>query len=142
MAVNSFDAEDTVVWAINLFAAAVLVGAGSFELFNVAMSDQTTVTGVTVSVAYILSFGAAAWVVLTNEGLSLSADGRQDVRREIGNRNDMADWYYYAVAGHLALFLAWPFFPEIQNFFSSQDLWKLVWIVGTTLSLGLIGYEL
>jgi hypothetical protein len=142
MAVNSFDAEDTLVWAINLFAAAVLVGAGSFELFGVALSDQTTIADVTMSVAYLLSLGAALWVVLTNEGLSLSADGLDDVRQQIRSRNDMADWYYYVVAGHLALFLAWPFFPEIESFFSSQDLYQFVWIAGTTLSLGIIGYEL
>jgi hypothetical protein len=142
MAYQNFDAEDTVVLPILAFASAVLVDAGSFGLFDVTLSDQTTIAGATVSLAYVLSLGALGMVILTNENISVSPDGLDDIRSRIESRPDMADWYYYVVIGVLGVTIAWPFVPELYEFFSSQDLWKLVYIVGNTAAAAIIGWEM
>lgn len=142
MAYNRFDPEDTVTLPLIAISAAAMVGSATFEMFNVALADTTTISGVGLSIAYIIHAALLAWVVITNENISLSTSGLSEVRERIESRSDMPDWYYYLVAANLGLVLAWPFVPELESFFASQDLWRLLFIVGTTLSTAVIGYEL
>jgi hypothetical protein len=135
MAEMSFDPEDTGIIALVVLASGVMAGRASFEAFNVALSDVTTVGGATFSIAYIVTLGAFAWTVLTNEGMSTDLSQlRKDARKELD------DTYYYLLVASFGTLILWPFVPEIGNIVQSQDLWGVLFIAGSTGAQVALGY--
>jgi hypothetical protein len=121
MAEMQFDREDTALIGAVVVASAVMAGAGSFELFNVALSDQAQIAGATVSVAYVITAGSLVFTVVTNE-----FGGIRDVQEQAKENLDQT--YYPMLLATFGLLFAWPFVPEIQTFVQSQDLWKVGFI--------------
>jgi hypothetical protein len=132
MATMNFDPEDTALIALVAFAAAVMAGLGSFSAFDVSLSDTFQAAGGTFSYAYLVTAGAFAWTVITND-------------MDLGNLRDNArdqldDYYYWALMGSIVVLVAWPFVDGVSSFVTSQDLWGVLFIAGSVGAQVAIGY--
>jgi hypothetical protein len=132
MVMMSFDAEDSALIAVVAFAAAVMAGLGSFSAFGVALSDTTSFAGASFSMAYLLTAGAFAATIYTNEASISSLRNRAS--------NELPDTYYYALGGSALLLVAWPFVGGVQSFIQSQDLWGVLFIFASVAAQVAIGY--
>ncbi|WP_348606946.1 hypothetical protein [Halobaculum rarum] len=129
MAYQEFDAEDIGALVLAIFSAAVMTGIASVEAFGVSMSDGFTVAGISTSIAWLVTVGTFAAVVVTNDHTDLlSADGLDKMKE------DMDDVYAYAVIGSAALLVGWVLFPDVASFFQSQDLWGVIYIAGVAVA--------
>ena len=128
----SFDSEDSALIAIVAFAAAVMAGLGTFSAFGVSLSDTFSMAGGTFSLAYAATAGAFIVTVITND---------MDVSN-LNNRaqNELDDAYYYALAGSALLLFTWPFVDGVSSFIQSQDLWGVLFIMGSVAAQIAIGY--
>jgi hypothetical protein len=132
MAEMNFDPEDTALIAVVVVASAVMAGAGTFELFNVSMTDTASLGGATVSLAYLFTVLALGATFITNEM------GLRDVNQRA--KDELDDLYYGALIVTFALLIFWPFVPSIKTFVRSQDLWSLLFIAAQTAGQIAIGY--
>jgi hypothetical protein len=128
----SFDAEDSALIAVVAFAAAAMAGLGTFSTFGVSLSDTFAFAGGSFSIAYAVTAGAFVVTVVTND-------------MDVGNLNNRAqseldEPYYYALAGSAILLVAWPFVGGVSSFVQSQDLWGVLFIVGSVAAQISIGY--
>jgi hypothetical protein len=130
----NFDAEDTAVTAVVAFAAAVMAGLGTFAAFGVSLSDTFVVASGTFSLAYLGQVGSFGWTLWTNEHGIDPGELREQARSEL------TDTYYYLLMGSGGVLLAWPFVPEVSSFVQSQDLWGVVFILGSVGSQIALGY--
>jgi hypothetical protein len=129
MAYQEFDAEDIGALVLAIFSAAVMVGIAQVSAFGVSMSDGFTIAGIETSIAWLVTLGTFAAVVVTNDHTDLlSADGLDKMR------DDMDDMYAYAVAGSVALLIGWVLFPQVADFFQSTDLWGVFYIIGVAVA--------
>lgn len=129
-----FDPEDTALIAVVAFSAAVMAGLGSFAAFDVSLSDTFSMAGGTFSLAYAGTVGAFVATILTNDLPTNPSDLRQKAEKEL----DQA--YYLTLVGSLGVMVMWPFVPEIESFVTSQDLWGVLFIVGSVGAQIAIGY--
>ena len=135
MAYQSFDAEDIGMLVISIFSAAVMTGIATVSAFGVSMSDGFTVAGIETTIAWLLTVGTFAGVVVTNDHTDLlSSDGLEKMR------NEMDDVYAFAVVGSAALLVAWVLFPEVADFFQSEDLWSVLYIAGVATAQVALGW--
>ena len=129
MAYQEFDAEDIGALVLAIFSAAVMTGIATVSAFGVSMSDTFTVAGISTSIAWLVTVGTFAGVVITNDHTDLlSADGFEKMK------NDMDNMYAYAVLGSAALLVGWVLFPAVASFFQSQDLWGVIYIAGVAVA--------
>jgi hypothetical protein len=129
-----FDPEDTALIAVVAFAAAVMAGLGSFAAFDVSLSDTFSMAGGTFSIAYGATIAAFALTVLTNDLPTNPSDLRQEAEKQLDQE------YYLALVGSLLVLVAWPFVPEIESFVTSEDLWGVLFVVGSVGAQVAIGY--
>jgi len=134
MATMQFDPEDTALIALVAFSASVMAGIGTFGAFDVQLSDTFQMAGGTFSLAYAATVGAFIVTVLTNDLPTDPSKLRQKAEKEL-DRN-----YYLVLLASLGVMAAWPFVPEIESFVTSQDLWGVVFIVGSVGAQIAIGY--
>ncbi|MXR39808.1 hypothetical protein GRX01_00330 [Halobaculum sp. WSA2] len=129
MAYQEFDAEDIGALVLAIFSAAVMVGIAQVSAFGVSMSDGFSIAGIETTIAWLVTVGTFAAVVVTNDHTDLlSADGLDKMRE------DMDDVYAYAVVGSAALLVGWVLFPEVADFFKSTDLWGVFYIAGVAVA--------
>jgi hypothetical protein len=129
-----FDPEDTALIAVVAFAAAVMAGLGSFSAFGVALSDTFQAVGGTFSLAYGATVGAFVFTIATNDLPTNPSDLREKAERDL----DQA--YYGTLIVAVAVMVAWPFVPEVESFVTSQDLWGVLFIVGSVGAQIAIGF--
>jgi hypothetical protein len=129
-----FDPEDTALIALVAFAASVMAGIGTFGAFDVQLSDTFSMAGGTFSLAYAATVGAFIVTILTNDLPTNPSDLRQRAEKEL----DQA--YYLTLLVSLGVMVMWPFVPEIESFVNSQDLWGVLFIVGSVGAQIAIGY--
>lgn len=129
MAYQEFDAEDIGALVLAIFSAAVMVGIASVEAFGVSMSDGFSIAGIDTTIAWLVTVGTFAAIVVTNDHTDLlSADGFEKMK------DDMDDVYAYAVLGSAALLVGWVLFPDVASFFQSTDLWGVLYILGVAVA--------
>jgi hypothetical protein len=129
-----FDPEDTALIALVAFAASVMAGIGTFGAFDVSLSDTFTMAGGTFSLAYAATVGAFVVTILTNDLPTNPSELREKAEKDL----DQA--YYLTLLGSLGVMVLWPFVPEIESFVTSQDLWGVLFIVGSVGAQIAIGY--
>lgn len=134
MATMEFDSSDTALISIVALSSAVMAGLATFGAFNVSLSDTAALGGSTFSIAYLVTLGAFLATVVTND-MPLNPQDLVDQAER-----DLSDTYYYLLVGSLGLLVAWPFFPSIESFIQSQDLWGVLFIAGSTGSQIAIGW--
>jgi|GEM_PF-1899849 len=133
MAEMQFDASDTALIGLIAFSAAAMAGRGTFQAFDVAMSDQATIAGATVSVAYLGTALGYVITVFTND-IAIDPTTLRDQAKE-----ELSQGYYLLLVASFGFLVAWPFVPEVQNFIQSEDLWGVLYImvaVGGQIALG------
>ena len=134
MSTMEFDSSDTALISIVALSSAVMAGLATFGAFNVSLSDTAALGGSTFSIAYLLTLGAFLATVVTND-MPLNPQDLVDQAER-----DLSDEYYYLLIGSLGLLVAWPFFPSIESFITSEDLWGVLFIAGSTGSQIAIGW--
>jgi hypothetical protein len=130
----NFDSSDTALISIVALSSAVMAGLATFGAFDVSLSDSATLAGSTFSIAYLMTLGSFLVTVLTND-MPLNP---QDLVDQAGS--DLSDEYYYLLVISLGLLVAWPFFPGIEDFIRSEDLWGVLFIAASTGSQIAIGW--
>ncbi len=135
MALKKFDPIDAGLTVVTLMSAFMIVGIATFDLFDVDFSATLfTVAGFALSTAYVLAASSVVLTVLTNDNTDFSSL-REDVR-------DLDQYYAAAIALTFGLLIAWPVFPQVQDFFSSEDLWGVVYVVTVTTGQMALGWML
>lgn len=135
MAYQEFDAEDIGALVLAIFSAAVMTGIASIQAFGISMSDGFTLAGIETTIAWLLTVGTFATVVITNDNTELlSTDGFDKMPER------MDDMYAFAVAGSAALLVAWVLFPQVADFFQSEDLWGVIYIGGVAAAQVALGW--
>lgn len=129
MAQYEIDTEDALVFALFGLAAGAGVGIANVELFGYSFTDViTTISGIDLTVATIVSVAALGFVVFTNE---IGID-------EIKN---LEDWYYYVVIGTFVLVVGIPVVPQVHDFVTSNDLYALGAMLVQSAGVVVISYE-
>lgn len=135
MSVKEFDPVDAALTVTTLMSAFIVVGVAQFDLFGVDFAATvTTIMGYDLSVAWVLAAGGVAGTLLTNDNTEFSTL-REDV-------SQLDQYYAAAVVGTFALLLAWPVFPQVPEFFTSQDLWGVVYVFVVTTGQFVMGWIL
>lgn len=129
MAQYEIDTEDAAVFVLFGLAAGASVGIANVQLFGYTFQDViTTISGIDLTLATIVSVAALAWVVATNE------IGMDDIR-------DLEEWYYYAVIGMFALVIGIPLVPQVHDFVTSNDLFALGAMLVQSAGIIVVSYE-
>lgn len=131
-----FDEVDIGLLVFGLFSTAVLVGLATVEAFGVSMSDTFSVGGYTSKIAWVLSVGAFAGTIVTNDNAELSGDLYNQLEEKLP-RN-----YFIATLGTAAILLAWPFVPAVSEFITSQDLWAVLYLAAVVAGQFAVGWML
>jgi hypothetical protein len=139
MEFDPLDAGATLALAVSGF---IMTGIATFQLFDVNFSDVIYSSGnIEITMAYALSVAALGATFVTNE--SVTIDGTTLKSDETGETlQDLGDYYYYAVVATLGLMAAWLVLPQVPDFFTSSDLWALVYVGVTTTGQFVIGWML
>lgn len=135
MSVQEFDPLDAGLTIVTLMTGFIIVGIATFDLFNVDFAATlTSLGGYTLSTAWVLGAGAVVVTLVTNDNAELSTL-REDVE-------DLDQYYMFAVVGTLGLLVAWPIFPQVPEFFQSEDLWGVVYVGVITTGQFVMGWIL
>jgi hypothetical protein len=130
----NFDASDTALISVVALASAAMAGLATFSAFGVSLSDSMTLAGSTFSVAYVATVASFVVTIVTND-MPLNP---QDLQNKA--QRGLDDTYYYLLMGSIALLVAWPFVSGIESFVTSQDLWGVLFIAGSTGAQVAIGW--
>ena len=100
------DTEDAFLSSIFALSAGAAVGIADVSMFGFSLADTGfTMGGTTISIGAMLAAGALAAAYLTNEP----------------NLDTLEDEYRYAVFGTVALVVAIPLVPSLNQFVTSND---------------------
>ncbi|QDX39845.1 hypothetical protein [Salarchaeum sp. JOR-1] len=132
---KEFDPVDAGLTVATMISAFIVTGIASFNLFDVDFGAVAfTLAGHGLSTAYVIGALALAGTILTNENAQLSSL-QEDAK-------DLGDYYYGAVLATVGLMVAWVFVGDVSSFFSSSDLWGLVYVGVVTTGQFVIGWML
>jgi len=131
-----FNPLDTSLLVVGVVSAFLLVGIGSFDIFGVDFgAELTNISGYSLSTAWVLGYAAVLLTLLTNENTSFSS-----LSDDVQNLDK-----YYGAAVVLTLVLPVLFIvsPDtVGQFFMSEDLWGLTYVVLVTTGQGIMGWTL
>jgi len=131
----SFDPLDAGLTVLTLMSAFIVVEIATFDLFGVDFAATvTTIAGIDLSTAWVLAAGALAGTIATNDNTELST-----IRDDVQN---LDQYYYAAVIGSVGLLVAWITWPAVPDFFTSEDLWGLVYVFVVTTGQFSLGWML
>lgn len=135
MSVQEFDPVDAGLTIVTMMSSFIVVGIATFDLFDVDfVAPFTTVAGYDLSTAWVLAALAVVATLVTNDNAQFST-----LREDVEN----LDQYYAAsVAATLGLLVAWPIFPQVSDFFMSEDLWGLIYVGIVTTGQFVMGWIL
>ena len=135
MAKTEFDSMDLGLLVLSMMMSFIMVGIGSFDLFGVDFGAVvTTVAGIELTTAYVLSAGAIVGVVATNDNTSFN-DLRDDVEK-------LDQYYAFSVVATFGFMAAWLVFPGFVDFVQSTDLWGLVYVMIVSAGTFVMGWIL
>ena len=129
-----FDYIDGVLLGLVFLGASVMAGIGSWDLFNIAFTDQVADIGEGITLATVAVVGAYAGTILTNDNTDLGSL-TEDVQ-------DLEQSYYIAVVGSAALIVGWIFIPDVSSFVQSSDLWGVLYITASVVTQVALGWML
>jgi hypothetical protein len=129
-----FDYIDGVLLGLVFLGASVMAGIGSFDLFNIAFTDEVAAIGEGVSLATVAVLGGYAGTILTNDNTDLGSL-TEDVQ-------DLEQSYYVAVVGSAALLVGWIFIPDVSSFVTSSDLWGVLYVTASVVTQVALGWML
>lgn len=121
---------------LGIFAAAAMVEIATVSAFGVGMGDTFTLAGKTASLAWILSVGTFVGTVITNDHTELATTDAYDELMS----SSMDSTYAYAVVAAAAVLVGWVLFPQVADFFQSQDLWGVLYIAGISTAQIALGW--
>ena len=130
------DAVDASMLVLNTMAGFLLVGIGTFDLFDVNFANELfNFGGYSLSAAWLVGYAAVVGTIVTNDNTELASLGN-DVQ-------NLDSYYMIAAAATLLLPIAFIVFPDtIGSFFKSADLWGLVYVVVLTSGQAALGWML
>jgi hypothetical protein len=130
------DAFDASLLVLNTMAAFILVGIGTFDLFDVNFANELfNFGGYSLSAAWLVGYAAVVGTIVTNNNTELASLGN-DIQ-------NLETYYMGAAAATLLLPIAFIVFPDtIGSFFKSADLWGLVYVVILTSGQAALGWML
>ena len=130
------DAFDASLLVLNTMAAFILVGIGTFDLFDVNFANELfSFGGYSLSAAWLVGYAAVVGTIVTNNNTELASLGN-DIQ-------NLETYYMGAAAATLLLPIAFIVFPDtIGSFFKSADLWGLVYVVILTSGQAALGWML
>jgi len=130
------DAFDASLLVLNTMAAFILVGIGTFDLFDVNFANELfNLGGYSLSAAWLVGYAAVVGTIVTNNNTELASLGN-DIQ-------NLENYYMGAAAATLLLPIAFIVFPDtIGSFFKSADLWGLVYVVILTSGQAALGWML
>jgi len=130
------DAFDASLLVLNTMAAFILVGIGTFDLFDVNFANELfNFGGYSISAAWLVGYAAVVGTIVTNNNTELASLGN-DIQ-------NLETYYMGAAAATLLLPIAFIVFPDtIGSFFKSADLWGLVYVVILTSGQAALGWML
>jgi hypothetical protein len=130
------DAFDASLLVLNTMAGFILVGIGTFDLFDVNFANELfNFGGYSLSAAWLVGYAAVVGTIVTNDNTELASLGN-DVQ-------NLDSYYMIAAAATLLLPIAFIVFPDtIGSFFKSADLWGLVYVVVLTSGQAALGWML
>ena len=130
------DAFDASLLVLNTMAAFILVGIGTFDLFDVNFANELfNFGGYSLSAAWLVGYAAVVGTIVTNNNTELASLGN-DIQ-------NLETYYMGAAAATLLLPIAFIVFPDtIGSFFKSADLWGLVYVVVLTSGQAALGWML
>ena len=130
------DAFDASLLVLNTMAAFILVGIGTFDLFDVNFANELfNFGGYSISAAWLVGYAAVVGTIVTNNNTELASLGN-DIQ-------NLETYYMGAAAATLLLPIAFIVFPDtIGSFFKSADLWGLVYVVILTSGQAALGLML
>lgn len=135
MAKMEMDAIDASLLVVGLASAFMLVEIATFNLFDVGFGDTLfSLSGIDLSTAWVLGYGAIAGTIITNDNTEW-ATLSDDIQ-------GLQGYYALAAAGTLLLPLAFVVVPEVGTFFSSEDLWGVLYVVAVTTGQFALGWML
>jgi len=132
----NFDEIDIGLLVGALFSTAVIVELATFSAFGVSMSDTFSLAGYTAPIAWVVSVGAFAATVVTNDNAELSTDLYGQLE------DDLPRNYFLAVIGTAAVLVAWPFIPQVSEFVTSADLWGVIYLFAVAAGQLAVGWML
>ena len=130
------DAFDASLLVLNTMAAFILVGIGTFDLFDVNFANELfNFGGYSLSAAWLVGYAAVVGTIVTNNNTELASLGN-DIQ-------NLENYYMGAATATLLLPIAFIVFPDtIGSFFKSADLWGLVYVVVLTSGQAALGWML
>lgn len=136
MAKMEFDAVDAGLIVAGLASAFMVVDIATFQLFDVEFgATMFTLGGFDLSTAWILGYASIIGVIVTNDNTEFSTLS-DDIQ-------GLQGWYLAAAIGALALPVAFIVLPDtVGSFFTSSDLWGLLYVVGVTAGQFTVGWLL
>jgi hypothetical protein len=124
MSETEFDPEDIGMFVLGILSAGVMVGIVIVEAFGVNMGDSFSVSSLDLSIAWAVTIGTTAGILVTNDNTDLiAADGIDKLQN-----SGMADYYVYTILAYVGLLIAWVLFPEVSDFITSQDVYGVAFI--------------
>ena len=135
MAKMEMDAIDASLLVSGLASAFMLVGVASFNLFDVAFSDTLfSPAGFGLSTAWVIGYASIIATIVTNDNTEF-----QTLSDDI---QGLQGYYMAAAVGTLALPVAFVVSPAVADFFTSADLWGLIYVVAVTSGQFALGWML
>ena len=135
MAKMEMDAVDASLLVAGLASAFMLVGVASFDLFGVTFSDVLfSPAGIGLSTAWVIGYASIVGTIVTNDNTEFSSLS-DDIQ-------GLQGYYMAAAIGTLALPVAFVVSPTVADFFTSADLWGLVYVVAVTSGQFALGWML
>ncbi|TKX79181.1 hypothetical protein EXE53_17235 [Halorubrum sp. SD626R] len=131
-----FDAVDAALIVAGLASAFMVVDIATFQLFDVEFgATQFSLAGFDFSTAWLLGYASIIGVVVTNDNTEFSTLS-DDIR-------GLQGWYLGAAVAALALPIGFIVLPDtVGSFFTSSDLWGLLYVVGVTAGQFTVGWLL
>ncbi len=136
MAKMQMDAIDASLFVLNTMAGFLLVGIGTFDLFGVNFSETLFEPfGIALSTAWVIGYAAILGTIVTNDNTELT-NLSEDVQ-------SLEGYYLVAAVGTLLLPILFVAFPDsVGDFFMSEDLWGLAYVVLVTSGQAALGWML
>lgn len=138
MAQTKFDPEDIGMLVLGILASGVMVGIVTVSAFGYSLDNTLfSVAGGEVSLAYLISLGTFAGILITNNNEDIiAADGYEKLQN-----SGMADYYVYVVLASAAVLVGWVILPDtVATFFNSADIWGVVYMGGMAASQVALGW--
>jgi len=135
MAKMEMDAIDASFVVVGLASAFMLVGIATFNLFDVGFGDTLfSLAGIDLSTAWVLGYASIVGTIVTNDNTEFSTLS-DDIQ-------GLQGYYALAAGSTLLLPVAFVVFPSVSDFFTSADLWGLVYTVVVTTGQFALGWML